>query len=102
MEITNILWYSRHITDTRGKKQPAHLARFSIVSTKAEYRLWMYPANTKRGHDTYSLWRGYGANSPTNAPVFRMECELASTETLAGPSIEEGLEPRMHTFSVLT
>lgn len=32
--------------------------------------------------DTYSLWKGYGANSSTNAPIFRMECELVAQAVL--------------------
>lgn len=84
MDIADLIWFDRRVVDTRNVQQYVHLARFSIVYLKTEYRLWMYPAGTKREYDTYSLWRGYGANSSTNAPIFRMECELVAQAVLWG------------------
>lgn len=84
MDIADLIWYDRRVVDTRNTPQDVHVARFTIISSKTEYRLWMYPAGTKREYDTYSLWRGYGANSSTNAPIFRMECELVAQAVLLG------------------
>ena len=82
MDIADLIWFDRRVVDTRNVPQHVYLARFTTVYSKTEYRLWMYPAGTKREYDTYSLWRGYGANSSTNSPIFRMECELVAQVVL--------------------
>ena len=84
MEIADVAFELTPVSNAAGTYQPAYRARFSLIRNHHEYRLWFYPAGTKREWDTYSLWRGRGPSdtgSPS-IPIFRMECELVAQAIL--------------------
>lgn len=82
MDIADVSFKPVVVKTFGGKNQQVFRTHFSIIRSRISYRLWMYPAGTKREYDTYSLWKNYGANSLTNSPIFRMECELVAQAVL--------------------
>lgn len=94
MEIADIVFELTPVKNAAGTYQDAFRARFSLIRNRHEYRLWFYPAGTKRSWDAYSFWR---CPSPTDKesrslPIFRMECELVAQAILHEVTTNVSLE----------
>lgn len=94
MEIADIVFELTPVKNASGVYQDAFRARFSLIRNRHEYRLWFYPAGTKRSWDAYSFWRGRGPTDEESRsfPIFRMECELVAQAILHEVTTNVSLE----------